>query len=265
MPFLLGKVKRLLIPYFFVMFIWVAPISAYYFNWKLSYLFKKYILCIDPSQLWFLWMLFGVFAIVWPIRKMLMEKPAAGWVIVVSAYGVGTIMGRMLPNIFCIWTACQYVPFFYIGMRIRCKEEGGEKRITERVSWYCWIVADLIVFISTVLISHQNGTIWTLMSVGMNFLLHIVGAITAFTTLQTLANHIHWQNSKFFKALSSCSMPIYLFHQQIIYFTICWLNGKVNPWVNAGANFFIALVGSFLISALMMRWKVTRLLIGEKQ
>ena len=59
-------------------------------------------------------------------------------------------------------------------------------------------------------------------------------------------------------------MPMYLFHQQIIYFTIYWLNGKVNPYLHAGINFVAALVGSFIISSILMRWKVTRFLIGEK-
>ena len=86
LPFLRSKVKRLLVPYVFVMLVWVAPISACFFNWNLSYLAKKYLLAIDPSQLWFLWMLFGVFAIVWPIRRTLLEKPLAGWAIVLFFY-----------------------------------------------------------------------------------------------------------------------------------------------------------------------------------
>lgn len=57
---------------------------------------------------------------------------------------------------------------------------------------------------------------------------------------------------------------MYLFHQQIIYFVIVALDGKVNPWVNVGMNFIVVVIGSFLISALLMRWKITRFLIGEK-
>ena len=44
LPFLQNKAKRLLVPYFFVMLIWVAPISEYFFRWDLAYLFRKYIL-----------------------------------------------------------------------------------------------------------------------------------------------------------------------------------------------------------------------------
>ena len=59
-------------------------------------------------------------------------------------------------------------------------------------------------------------------------------------------------------------MAMYLFHQQIIHFTISALNGVVNPWINAGVNFVAAIAGSLIISAVLMRWKATRFLIGEK-
>ena len=262
--FLKNKAKRLLVPYVFVMLIWVAPISEYYFRWDSLYLFKKYIFCISPSQLWFLWMLFGVFAIVWPIRNVMIEKPFAGWMISLVLYGVGIVGGHIIPNVFCIWTACQYVVFFYIGMRIRTKIEKQEKLFTDAVPWFCWLVIDIVLFAANRLIEQQSGFIWSVMSLGTTFLVHIVGSIMAWTVLQALALHIHWQDSKAFKTLASYSMPMYLFHQQIIYFTITALNGVVNPWINAGVNFVVAIAGALIISAVLMRWKVTRILVGEK-
>ena len=246
------------------MLIWVAPISEYYFRWDSLYLFKKYIFCISPSQLWFLWMLFGVFAIVWPIRNVMIEKPFAGWMISLVLYGVGIVGGHIIPNVFCIWTACQYVVFFYIGMRIRTKIEKQEKLFTDAVPWFCWLVIDIVLFAANRLIEQQSGFIWSVMSLGTTFLVHIVGSIMAWTVLQALALHIHWQDSKAFKTLASYSMPMYLFHQQIIYFTITALNGVVNPWINAGVNFVVAIAGALIISAVLMRWKVTRILVGEK-
>lgn len=55
-----------------------------------------------------------------------------------------------------------------------------------------------------------------------------------------------------------------LFHQQIIYFTITMLNGVVNPWINAGVKFVAAMVGSYIISAVLMKWKVTRFLVESE-
>lgn len=264
LQFIRNKAKRLLVPYIFVMLIWVAPISARFFNWNLSYLAKKYLLAIDPSQLWFLWMLFGVFAFVWPMRKVLLEKHLASWTIALGFYGIGLIGRRLVPNIFCIWTACQYVLFFFVGMKIRSKEEKGGRMIIEALPWYCWIIVDFLLFVGTMMVERNSGTMWSLIAIVLNMTLHIVGAVMAWTTLQALANGVNWQDSKVFKTLSSYSMPMYLFHQQIIYFTITWLNGKVNPWINAGVNFAVAIIGSFLISSVLMCWKTTRFLIGEK-
>lgn len=262
--FLKNKAKRLLVPYVFVMLIWVLPISQYYFKWDIISIIKKYVLCINPSQLWFLWMLFDVFAIVWPLRNVMVKKPLMGWIISLAFYGIGIVGGHFIPNVFCIWTACQYVVFFFIGMRIRVKSENRERLITETVPWYCWVLVDLLVFVADKWAETHNGFIWSVISIGLSFLLHVVGSIMAWSFLQMLASHVHWQDSKVFKTLASYSMPMYLFHQQIIYFTITALNGIVNPWINAGVNFLAAVVGSFIISGLLMRWKVTRVLIGEK-
>ena len=248
----------------FVALVWVAPISAYFFNWDLIYLVKKYLFAIDPSQLWFLWMLFGVFIIVWPIRELLIETPVAGYGISFFLYGIGLIGRRIVPNIFCAWTACQYVLFFFIGMRIRTKEEKQERLITEALPWYWWGTVDLLLFAGTIMVGQYSGTVWNLIAIMLNMILHGTGAVMAWTTLQTLAANVNWKESKAFEKLSFYSMPMYLFHQQIIYFTITWLNGKVNPWINTGVNFILALAGSFLISVFLMKWKTTRFLIGEK-
>jgi hypothetical protein len=227
-------------------------------------LVKRYILCTDPSQLWFLWMLFGVFAIIWPFRKVVIERPVLGWVIAIVFYCIGIFGERFLPNIFCIWTACRYITFFVVGMRIRVKSETQQKLFTEMVPLYCWVIADLVLFAGRVFASRHSGMFWNIISGGLNFFLHMAGAIMAWTVLQKLADCIHWQDSKLFKILSSYSMPIYLFHMQLIYFTLSVLNGVVNPWLNAGINFIVAMIGSFVISVVLTRWKVTRVLIGER-
>jgi len=59
-------------------------------------------------------------------------------------------------------------------------------------------------------------------------------------------------------------MQVYLFHQQIIYVFITLLNGIINPYLNAAINFAASLVLSLLISALLMKFRPTRFLIGEK-
>ena len=59
-------------------------------------------------------------------------------------------------------------------------------------------------------------------------------------------------------------MTIYLFHQQIIYVCLYALNGLVNPYIHATINFIVAMISSSIISLILMKFKSTRILIGEK-
>ena len=86
----------------------------------------------------------------------------------------------------------------------------------------------------------------------------------AFEVLQKMAIYIKWEQSPHWINLSSNSMPIYLFHQQIIYVVIMHLNGKINPYLNAFFNFVVALSISYYLGKMLRRWKITRFLIGEK-
>ena len=244
------------------MLIWVAPISTYFFNYNLQDLFKKYILCINPSQLWFLWMLFDVFAIVWFFRKQMIEKPMIGWLLSFAFYGLGLIGKHIIPNVFCIWTACQYVIFFFLGMRIRIKNK--EKCLTTKIPWWLWIILEVIVFAYNYICPVRSEIIWKILLNTLNTMVHAVGAIMAWTVLQKIASKLNWRDNNFFKSLSSYSMPMYLFHQQVIYFVIVLLNGVVYPWLNAGINFLVALIISWTISYFLMKYKITRFLIGEK-
>ncbi len=179
----------------------------------------------------------------------------------IFSYGLGSV-GLMLniTNYFCIWYSLRYFTFFIIGMRLRQHRES----ITMRVPLTIYILLDIVLFIICQIIKSYEGVIFKLLLSGLNYTLNICGAFAAFYGLQTLANKINWQNNKIFKALSSKSMPIYLFHQQIIYFTILLFNGKVNPYINSILNFVIALTFSFTISYVMMNFKLTRFLLGEK-
>lgn len=261
-PFLKNKAKRLLVPYVFVMLMWVAPISQYFFQWDIGYLFRKYILCIDPSQLWFLWMLFDVFALVWPLREVFMNKPGIGWIVALGFFCAGVVGKKVIPNVFCIWTACQYVPFFFLGMRIRLREEKNDN-IDLSKNWHLLAALDILLFAAVQYVDTRSEMMWRVASVGMTFLLHAVGSLMAFSALSAIAKQIPWGKSKEFRTLSSYSMPMYLFHQQIIYISLFVLNGKLHPWFHAGINFIAAVIGAYLISAVLMRWKVTRILVGE--
>ena len=125
-----------------------------------------------------------------------------------------------------------------------------------------WIIADVAVFGLIQMLEVRNTS--SILLIPIEFLLHIIGALMAFVVLQKLANRINWRESKRFSVLRKNSMPVYLFHQQVIYLFISLLNGVINPYLHAGINFIGAMVISLLISTSLMKFKRTRFLIGEK-
>ena len=263
MIFLTGKIKRLIIPSFFVSTVWIIPILYYFNSIDVKTAIKNYYLAISPSQLWFLWMLFFVFVIIWPVSNIMISNRYWGWFIAFISYLVAIVGRKFIPNYFNIWTAFSYVPFFYIGMCLRQKEDNNETIISEKIPYYIWIIVDILLFIIYTFIK-KTGFGGEHFTNSVKLILNMWGAVMAWLTFQTLGHKVNWRSCKPFIRLSESSMPIYLFHQQIIYFVISTLNGRVNPIVNGLINFLVSLLGAFLISTLLMKWKITRFLIGEK-
>ena len=106
--------------------------------------------------------------------------------------------------------------------------------------------------------------IFKLLKYGVGFVLNIAGAMMAFVVLQKIAKRISWKTNKGFSFLSKNTMPMYLFHQQVIYCTVFWLNGILHPYLHVAVNLICATAISLLLSAVLMRFRWTRFLIGEK-
>ena len=259
-PFIINKIKRLLVPYCFVAFCWVVPISFKLFEYSLADVIDRYILCTNPSQLWFLWMLFDVFFMIWPLNNIIVKNDLLAVTISLIAWSIGVVGGIYSKNVFCIWTAFKYLPFFVLGMKLREKENC----ILYKVPKWIYIVLQLSLIIFNRKISQVNY-LWTkILAYISEYCIYIVGALLAFLILQLLATNIAWRKSKIFMNLLAKTMPMYLFHQQIIYFTIIYLNGKVNPYINAIVNFIVATILSLVMSNILMKFKWTKRLIGEK-
>ncbi len=260
LSFAVNKARRLLVPYVFVSIIWVIPFAVYFSNLDAKEIINRYVLGISPSQLWFLLMLYFVFMIFHPLSEFFLKHNISGAIVVIVFYGIGLVGPMVLPNIFQIFRACSYIPLFWLGFKIRQYGSRGLRKIPILV----WLVADVLLFAITQFLSDFDGIIFTLLNFGLGFLLHIVGALMAFVILQKIAEKIKWQENKVLEFLSKNSMPLYLFHQQAIYIFVTWLNGLINPYLHAGVNFVGAMIISLLISIILMKFRWTRLLIGEK-
>ena len=126
-----------------------------------------------------------------------------------------------------------------------------------------WIVASILLYVAVQYFETVDLMIFKLMTKGIFFASCIIGSLMAFFVLQRLADLFRW-DSKGFAFLSKRSMVVYLLHQQIVYFGIYLLNGVVHPYLNAAVNFVASTVISLLIATILMKFRITRFLMGEK-
>ncbi len=258
-PFILNKFKRLIIPYLFVLILWVIPNYVYFYGFDFKTILKNYILGVSPNQLWFLLMLFFVFAIFWLLSDFIKNHNLIGGITMIVLFFVSILFGRFITNYFQIWTVLQCLTFFYLGFIFRDKA----KIVIESIPFFLWIIADIVLFI-VLKNMPTEGIIFKAIYIGISYILNIVGAIMAFTTLSFIGSRLNILNSKLINNLSSISMSIYLFHQQVIYWFIYLLNGKLNIYIHASIIFIGSFLISFLISVLLKTNRITSFLIGEK-
>lgn len=106
LPFLYNKAKRLLVPYVFIAAVWVVPVYSYFFG--TGELIDKFLLGKSPSQLWFLFMLFWVFAIFWWMSDFANHKPLLTFVLVCAIYCVGYLLQVITASIKPCNTFCSF-------------------------------------------------------------------------------------------------------------------------------------------------------------
>ena len=264
--FFINKAKRLLVPYVFTMILWVAPWHWFYFPSTIEDFIYRYVLGCSPSQLWFLLMLFFVFLIAYFLSDMIKKSPFWGIVISLLLYGIGIIGQVSVGNYFQIFTACTYFIFFSVGLLLRIY--GDE--ILNRIPVIAYITVDVILFVVYNICDSRYTIIFKALKLCSLLLLHLVGALMAFMLFSRMEKSIDqrtkgdYKNARFYRFLNQQNFTIYLFHQQVIYGVITLLNGKTPSVILAIANFVISLAVSSIIAALLSKWKISRILIGQK-
>lgn len=252
--FVVNKAKRLLIPYVFITCIWLIPTYLYFYG-NITNIISKYVLCINPSQLWFLWMLFWVFIIYWILSDVINKHPYGGLFIVCICWIIGYVWP--LTNLFMFKQGLQYLIFFYIGVMIR---KYGTSYLN-RIHAITYVIADFILFVTVMWIGKFDGITYRLFEIGGTLILNALGAVMAFVVLQQIAVRVRKDN-RVISFLYKYSMTIYLVHQQLIYFSISIFNGHVAPIILVLINFVFSFVLSAMFAWLMSMTETTRTLVG---
>lgn len=248
------KVNRLLVPYVSVMICWCIPFYCIFFKPTLKDIFLNYILGYAPSQLWYLLMLFWIFICVYPIADYINNMSYKNiCVLAVCIYLAYYIFSMLFELPFQLLTTFKYLPFFILGMKYDSFNHN-------RVGWYS--VINIALFAVYLLIPDGNCIIRVIKKV-VTFGVSYYGVLTIMKLPSNFWNLKLWENH-IVKYFEKNSFLVYLFHQQVIWIMVYFLNGLVSPALIVVVSFIVSIFISFGIINIMNRYRVTRFLIGGK-
>ena len=250
--FIYKKVKRLLIPFYVVGIMWVIPFEIIFSKQGVSFALR-FILGISTSQLWFLFMLFDVFIVAFVLNKLIYKQDINSIAICLISWFFGKLGNKYFLNVFQIFSAFQFIPYFIIGMKLREHKKILQYLMKYRII-FMLLLGDVMLF-TMLCVYKMNGA--------PKITLYILGAVTAFISLQKCGEIFYgWSESQIFGFLTRFSFSVFLFHQQIIYITNGLFDGVFNPYLNAGLNICISMLVALIISSLIYRFKFCRIFIG---
>lgn len=252
--FLINKIKRLIIPYVFIACIWVVPVYRVFYGSES--IIQRFILCENPNQLWFLWMIFWIFVIFWVIAKPVDKHPYIFGLFFIVCFLTSNFLNR-IPNFFCIHNSMEYILFFYMGFILR---KHGMKKLF-KIPALVILLIDAILFIVYVMTTQTDIVVFSWLHKGLGLFLRMYGAVGAFVLLQKFATYLE---SKQIRWMEKYTMSVYLVHQQFIYISIYIFRNYVNAYVLGIISLDFAIICSLLFAVLMSKTKITRFLVGSK-
>ena len=259
---IITKSKRLLVPLIVFSVLWVIPLSFALgvFNENTDVI-RKFLLGSSPSQLWFLLMLFWVFILAYFLSSLWIKNIFFAILIAVFFYCVGIVGCSIVGTYFQFFPACIYLLLFFIGFKIR--QEERLQILLLKIPILVYLFVDVSLFLT---LSFLNQHVFYLksflMSLG-NMLLHVWGGVGAFIVLSKMIQKVSIIRA-IAKRMQKYSMSIYLLHQQIIYAVIVVANGCLCSYAHAFLNFVVSIALSIVISEILMKFRFSRFLMGEK-
>lgn len=259
------RTRRLLVPYFCTLLVWVIPFYIYYNGFNIDDIFYKYVLGNAPSQLWFLPMLFILFVVFYGVLKE--RFVSLNGLIIVALISIvgGYVTSKLGFNYFQISAAIRYAGYYYLGAYLYEKN-------CKKCRWYYAVILGLssvLTYIATITIEQYftKYVLFKMFGILLNYICSYFGILFVYFLIIKMTEKSSGlfskiSRTKLWKLLIENSFGIYLFHQQIIYLTIILLNGRVIPIVQVFLSFSIAIVVTSFMVIILRKFKITRLLFS---
>ena len=259
----LGRAKRLLLPYAVTAVIWAIPFYCIFISTDLKTILSKFVLATGPSQLWFLIMLFVLFAMFYVFSDFLKKHNLiVGLAVSVAIYLIGKVGGMYIPNIFQIWTVLEYFFFYYMGFALR--KSPYILSLLNRIPWFVYLIAHASVFtLYFCFTSKRTELIFDLMNIAIKPLISVLGVLAVIIGFGKLS-YDSIKDTKIMKFLVKHNFTMYLFHQQLIYVSVALLLTRASMPVVVLCNIVISIAGSALISFAVSKIPVVKKSFGYK-
>lgn len=228
--FVTKKAKRLLLPYFIVGLLYMIPIKMLldiptYANIGVVTILKRFLLGTDNGHLWFLYSLFLIFLVLYPLNKITIRYKQAPVVILALIIVLRTVVSPHLPHIFNLTQAIAYALWFQVGVIM------AKNNRSELIATACIILLWGAVF--------SRPAILTLVIIAFLYLF--------------VPNRLN----TFLSKISKNSFGIYLFHSPLIYITYTFLADRSPVWV-VFLNFVVGGIIAYLLTTSIRKCSINK-------
>ena len=215
-PFLLGKLRRLGVPYLFFGLCTVAPVvvlCGYTDEPFFRFCLRGILLGYDSRHLWFLLVLLLLFVSTLALKPLVKRDPLWTLPICVALF---LIAGHM-PLIFKLRTACKYALFFYLGVCVDRYYEPLEAW-AKKLRWA--IPIPFVLLVGCVLWNPNfiTDAAYTLM-----------GLAGALALMMNLTDAESLPQTRVYQILQRDGFGLYLIHAMVIYVLFYFLGGSQIP------------------------------------
>ncbi|WP_420485533.1 acyltransferase family protein [Flagellimonas marinaquae] len=251
------KTRRLLIPYLVL-----SPLYIYSFLDYISFFdFIKYIWS-GPGHLWFLPMIFILFLIFYPLESFLKTNIIRGSFLLLFLFSLGPITHYIgLPALAKVF---KYIPFFYLGYMFYLKNDVISKYLRNKFYLFFFLHLALFFFFYAILPNYVDNRI--LSSLIAHFKLIPLGLLSitfVYILFSTTNGTVPKSLENIIGTINKNSYYIYLIHEPLlkIFYEIDIVR-SLPIYLVIIAGFTISFFTSLILSEVILKFKVGRLLIG---
>lgn len=240
---LTNKFMRILLPYFFICFLYMDPIKIGLgvpgYDFSLEMLLQQLVLFIDNGHLWYLPTLFLMFI----VSSLVLRGGKSISTMMLLAIILSVLSSRVFAW-FCLSQFCLYYVYFLLGYVICRNKKIVNKSRTVGIG-LCLVPITLSLWLN------DGG-----------LLKHSLLILMSFSVVIGLYCLVSSSRNKFLMILSKNSYGIYLFHSPLIYF-MYMLYPNASPMVMFTMNFIVCgIISLGLVS--VVRILGLKFIIGEK-